>query len=264
MKRTIATGLGEASWDMLPGGKRIGGAPANFAYHVSRFGIGGRVVTAVGKDAAGRGLSATLRDKSPEGLAGEADFPTGSAEAEVDGKGIPSYHIREDAARDHIPFTPRTAGLARRTQAACFGSPAQRHPASRSAIRRFLDAMPDGDGRYKIFDINLRQGFYTEEIVSTSLRKRNVLKANGEELDVVARMLALPGTAREERCRTLLERYAPRALILTRGARGSFVFTPEETSYQEAPRGGSGRHRGRGRLVRGRLHRRHPLRENRQ
>ena len=155
---------------------------------------------------------------------------------EVDEKGIPCYNIREDVAWDHIPFTPQTAELARQTQAVCFGSLAQRHPASRSTIHRFLDTIPDGDGQYKIFDINLRQGFYTQEIISTSLQKCNILKINDEELDIVTRLFDLPGTNQEARCRTLLKRYALKALILTCGARGSFVFTPEETSYRDTPK----------------------------
>ena len=236
MKQSIVTGMGEALWDMLPEGKKIGGAPANFAYHISQFGIDSRVVSAVGKDMAGSGLLENLRDKSLKGLIEKTDFPTGSVEVEVDEKGIPCYNIREDVAWDHIPFTPQTAELARQTQAVCFGSLAQRHPASRSTIHRFLDTMPDGDEQYKIFDINLRQGFYTQEIISTSLQKCNVLKINDEELDIVTRLFALSGTGQEERCRTLLKRYMLKALILTCGARGSFVFTPEETSYQNTPK----------------------------
>ena len=236
MKQSIVTGMGEALWDMLPEGKKIGGAPANFAYHISQFGIDSRVVSAVGKDTAGSELLENLRDKSLKGLIEKTDFPTGSVEVEVDEKGIPCYNIREDVAWDHIPFTPQTAELARQTQAICFGSLAQRHPASRSTIHRFLDTMPDGDGQYKIFDINLRQGFYTQEIISTSLQKCNILKINDEELDIVTRLFALPGTGQEERCRTLLKRYALKALILTCGARGSFVFTSEETSYRDTPK----------------------------
>ena len=236
MKQSIVTGMGEALWDMLPEGKKIGGAPANFAYHISQFGIDSRVVSAVGKDTAGSELLGNLRDKSLKGLIERTDFPTGSVEVEVNEKGIPCYNIREDVAWDHIPFTPQTAELARQTQAICFGSLAQRHPASRSTIHRFLDTMPDGDGQYKIFDINLRQGFYTQEIISTSLQKCNILKINDEELDIVTRLFALPGMGQEERCRTLLKRYTLKALILTCGARGSFVFTPEETSYRDTPK----------------------------
>ena len=126
---------------------------------------------------------------------------------EVDEKGIPCYNIREDVAWD-ISSTPQTAELARQTQAVCFGSLAQRHPASRSTIHRFLDTIPDGDGQYKIFDINLRQGSTHQEIISTSLQKCNILKINDEELDIVTRLFDLPGTNQEARCRTLLKRYA--------------------------------------------------------
>ena len=106
MKQSIVTGMGEALWDMLPEGKKIGGAPANFAYHISQFGIDSRVVSAVGKDTAGSELLENLRDKSLKGLIERTDFPTGSVEVEVNEKGIPCYNIREDVAWDHIPFTP--------------------------------------------------------------------------------------------------------------------------------------------------------------
>ena len=235
--------MGEALWDMLPEGKKIGGAPANFAYHISQFGIDSRVVSAVGKDTAGSELLENLRDKSLKGLIEKTDFPTGSVEVEVDEKGIPCYNIREDVAWDHIPFTPQTAELARQTQAVCFGSLAQRHPASRSTIHRFLDTMPDGDGQYKIFDINLRQNFYTREVITESLERANVLKINDEELVVVARMFGLQGTDLEAKCRTLLTDYHLDMVILTCGENGSYIFTPATpdcplggTSFMETPR----------------------------
>ena len=228
--------MGEALWDMLPEGKKIGGAPANFAYHISQFGIDSRVVSAVGKDTAGERAIGELTGQIAERTYRENGLPTGSVEVEVNEKGIPCYNIREDVAWDHIPFTPQTAELARQTQAICFGSLAQRHPASRSTIHRFLDTMPDGDGQYKIFDINLRQGFYTQGDYLHQSAKCNILKINDEELDIVTRLFALPGMGQEERCRTLLKRYTLKALILTCGARGSFVFTPEETSYRDTPK----------------------------
>ena len=232
----IIVGMGEALWDVLPEGKKIGGAPANFAYHVSQFGFDSRVVSAVGNDELGDEIMEVFKEKQLKNQIERVDYPTGTVQVTLDDEGVPCYEIKEGVAWDNIPFTDELKRLALNTRAVCFGSLAQRNEVSRATINRFLDTMPDIDGQLKIFDINLRQGFYTQEIISTSLQKCNVLKINDEELDIVTRLFALPGTGQEERCRTLLKRYALKALILTCGARGSFVFTPEETSYRDTPK----------------------------
>lgn len=236
MEQQIVVGLGEALWDLLPEGKQMGGAPANFAYHVSQFGLESRVASAVGHDALGDELLKCFKDKGLETAIGRADFPTGTVAVEVDADGIPRYDIRENVAWDHIPFTPQLEELARHTRAACFGSLAQRHPDSRATIYRFLDAMPEGDGQYKIFDINLRQHFYAPDILEESLRRCNILKINDEELDIVTPLFGLPGTKQAGRCQALLERFGLKALILTCGAEGSLVLTPGGTSRLDTPK----------------------------
>ena len=167
-----------ALWDMLPEGKKIGGAPANFAYHVSQFGLDSRVVSAVGEDELGAEILKNFREKKLNCMIETVPYPTGTVQVELDINGVPCYDIREGVAWDNIPFTPALEGLARQTRAVCFGSLAQRSVVSRETINRFLDAMPDGEGQYKIFDINLRQGFYTKEILCNSMRKCNILKIN--------------------------------------------------------------------------------------
>lgn len=236
MDRQFVVGLGEVLWDMLPEGKKMGGAPANFAYHVSQFGLESRVASAIGCDASGDELLDHLRQKSLQGVVERVDYPTGSVGVEVDEKGVPRYDIREDVAWDHIPFTPRLEELARHTQAVCFGSLAQRHSASRSTIQQFLDTMPEEEGRYKIFDINLRQNFYTPEILLSSLQRCNILKINDEELDVISRIFGLPDMGVQKKCHGMLEKYDLKALILTCGTQGSFVFTPDDTSFQNTPK----------------------------
>lgn len=229
-------GIGEALWDILPEGRKIGGAPANFAYHVSQFGLRSCAVSAVGDDEAGRELRNQLREKGVGHMLETVPFPTGTVEVTLDGAGIPSYEIRQGAAWDNIPFTPQVEALARNTRAVCFGSLAQRNPVSRRTIGRFLETMPDGEGRYKVFDINLRQHFYTQQVVEESLRKCNILKINDEELAVVGGMFGMEGMQPGEQCRTLLDRYGLRIVILTCGAAGSSVFAPDTRSYIPTPR----------------------------
>lgn len=235
MKNTIV-GMGEALWDVLPEGKKIGGAPANFAYHMSQFGYNSRVVSAVGNDKLGNEILDNFHAKSLEYLIEKVPYPTGTVQVELDEEGVPCYEIKENVAWDNIPFTPELEQLARNTCAVCFGSLAQRSIVSRETINRFLDAMPDDGECLKIFDINLRQAFYTKETLCNSFEKCNILKINDEELVVVSRMFGYPGIDLQDKCWILLAKYNLKMLILTCGINGSYVFTPGMVSFVDTPR----------------------------
>lgn len=232
----IIVGMGEALWDVLPEGKKIGGAPANFAYHVSQFGFDSRVVSAVGNDELGKEILKVFGEKYLKHQLQIVDYPTGTVQVTLDDNGIPCYDIKEGVAWDNIPFTDDLKRLALSTRAVCFGSLAQRNEVSRAAINRFLDTMPDGDGQLKIFDINLRQGFFTKEIIRDSCQRCNVLKINDEELVVISRLFGYPGIDLQDKCWILLAKYNLKMLILTCGTNGSYVFTPGVVSFQETPR----------------------------
>lgn len=228
-------GMGEALWDILPSGKKIGGAPANFAYHVSQFGLNSCVVSAVGNDALGDEIVNNLTEKKLNLKIARVPFKTGTVQVEMDDVGVPQYVINENVAWDNIPFTPELEELAKNTKAVCFGSLAQRCPVSRNTIHRFLDTMPDDDDRLRVFDINLRQGFYSEEIISDSISRCNILKINDEELVTVSRIFGYPGINLKDKCWILLGKYNLKMLILTCGVNGSYVFTPGSISFLPTP-----------------------------
>lgn len=231
----VIVGLGEALWDMLPEGKKIGGAPANFAYHVSQFGLNSCVVSAVGSDGLGDEIIENFGTKGLNMLIERVPYPTGTVQVEIDGAGVPQYEIRENVAWDNIPCTPRIEELASRTRAVCFGSLAQRSEVSRATIARFLDAMPDNEGTLRVFDINLRQKFYSAELLEESMRRCNILKINDEELEIVGRMFGYPDIGMQDKCWLLLGKYNLKMLILTCGTAGSYVFTPGSCSFRETP-----------------------------
>lgn len=232
----IVVGMGEALWDVLPEGKKIGGAPANFAYHVSQFGLPGYVVSAVGDDALGREIVENFTSKGLNQLIAEVPYPTGTVQVEIDQAGIPQYDIKENVAWDNIPYTDSLEALARKTKAVCFGSLAQRNVVSRETINRFLDAMPQSDDSLVVFDVNLRQGFYNKEILCNSMSRCNILKINDEELVTVSRMFGYPGIDLQDKCWILLGKYNLKMLILTCGINGSYVFTPGNVSFQPTPK----------------------------
>lgn len=232
----LVVGMGEALWDVLPEGKKIGGAPANFAYHVSQFGLPNCVVSAVGDDDLGREIIENFTAKGLKQLIADVPYPTGTVQVEIDQSGVPQYEIKENVAWDNIPYTERLESLAERTTAVCFGSLAQRNVVSRNTINRFLDVVSRNEENLIVFDVNLRQGFYNKEILCNSMKRCNILKINDEELVTVSRMFGYPGIDLQDKCWILLGKYNLKMLILTCGINGSYVFTPGNVSFQPTPK----------------------------
>ena len=232
--KDIIVGMGEALWDCLPEGRKLGGAPANFAYHVGQFGWHTVVVSAIGNDALGDEILQRIEGVNLDHMITRVPFPTGTVQVTLSGDGIPSYEICENVAWDNIPWGEQLEALAKRTKAVCFGSLAQRSAESRNTILRFLGTM-DSDTE-RIYDINLRQSFYSLEVIEESLRRATILKLNDEEIEVVKALLQITGEP-EEVCRKIIARYATlKMIIFTCGAIGSYVFTADETSWVETPK----------------------------
>ena len=229
----IIVGIGEILWDVFPSGKVLGGAPANFAYHVSQFGFDGRAVSAIGNDDLGDEIIDCLSKKDFRYIIEKTPFPTGTVQVTLDEKGVPQYEICQKVAWDNIPFTTEMEELARNTKTVCFGSLAQRNEASRLTINKFLDLVPEN--ALKIFDINLRQHFYSQELIDHSLSRCNILKINDDEVILVAKLFGWEDSSEMDICQKLLSDYSLRMLVLTKGTQGSYVITPDETSFKPTP-----------------------------
>ena len=232
MKRIV--GFGEALWDVFPEGRKIGGAPANFAYHVAQWGLDSCAVSAIGNDELGDDIVRKFDENGLKYRLERVDFPTGTVQVTLDENKVPSYNIMEDVAWDNIPMTPELEALARDCRAVCFGSLAQRSAVSRATINAFIDMMPEDS--LKIFDINLRQHYYTEEIICDSMKKADILKINDEEILVVAQLLDVTENSEREICKVLLDKFDLRMVILTCGDRGSYVLTRDESSWVDTPK----------------------------
>ena len=234
--KRYVVGLGEVLWDVLPEGKKLGGAPANFAYHAGQFlGMDNTIaVSALGEDKLAEETIEALKEHDLNYLMPRVKYPTGTVQVQLDEQGIPTYDIKENVAWDNIPFDDDIAEIARNCRAVCFGSLAQRNVVSRETIQKFLDATPADC--LKIFDINLRQQFYTQEILRESFQRCNILKINDEELVLIGRMFGYPGLDIENKCWLILGKYNLDMLVLTCGTNGSYVFTSGHVSFQETPK----------------------------
>jgi fructokinase len=215
--------FGEILWDILPGGAQPGGAAANVAVMARLAGADCLLVSAVGDDGPGREMLARLRARGfPAGgiqqIAGKA---TGGVEVALSGAGIPSYHIREDAAWDYIAGTAEARAVASEAGAFYFGSLAQRSARSRETARSLLALAPRGCLRF--FDVNLREPWPSVELVRESLARTDVLKLNDEELPLMAKWLGLPA-AGAGFAEALGERWPVRVVLLTKGPRGAVIY----------------------------------------
>lgn len=229
MKSFTAAGIGEILWDMLPGGRQLGGAPANFAYHFKALGGESLTVSRVGDDEPGAAALAQLKEYGLDVSAVTLDpkHITGRVDVLVDENGIASYEFPDDVAWDHIEANDAATRALPTLDAVCFGTLAQRSPVSRRNITDMLEALPQNT--LKIFDINLRQNFFSQELIESSLRMANVLKINDEELAVVGDMLDILGTEKDRMSR-LIEQFSLKLGVLTRGENGSLLMTPDEFS----------------------------------
>jgi fructokinase len=223
-------GLGEILWDILPDGKQLGGAPANFAYHAKALKGQSYVVSSVGGDELGREVFEQLDEihLSHEFIAVHPKHPTGTATVKLDSQGSPDFTIHDNVAWDHITFSSGLKDLAARTDAVCFGSLAQRSEVSRKTIYSFLESVsPDC---LCIFDVNLRQSFFSKAIISESLKCANALKLNDRELLLVSELLSITGSESEIMSK-LLNEFQLKLVALTKGREGSRLISPEGDSY---------------------------------
>jgi len=230
-KKPVIIGIGELLWDMLPDGKRAGGAPANLIYHAAQQGAEGYVISAVGNDDAGQELTRLLDKNGIGHCLSRIEKPTGLVEVTLK-EGIPAYTIIQEVAWDYIPLTQEAVEQVCKADAVCFGTLAQRSPVSGETIRALLkQSRPDA---LRFFDINLRQSYYSKEIIEASLQESNILKINDEELEVIRPLLYLSGE-NDDACRSLLKTYGLTYLILTAGSRYSTVYTANDISTIATP-----------------------------
>ena len=228
-KRNLIVGFGELLWDVLPDGRRLGGAPANFAYHCKAFGGSSEIISAVGQDQPGADILQQLSDRQVS-----TDYikcnehRTSWVDVELHGNGHPHYVIHENVAWDHIELSANDIELAESCTAVCFGTLAQRHKTSRESILKFLSHT--SKNCLRIFDINLRQNYYSLEIINRSLEATNILKLNDDELSVLQNLMNLPDEV-ESALQTLMNRYQLDLIALTQVQAGSLMIDRKETSF---------------------------------
>lgn len=216
-------GIGEVLWDLLPSGPQLGGAPLNFAYHAKQLGAQAQVITRVGNDEYGRQILQRFDDMGIDADTVQVDgqLPTGTAGIVLEKDGTPQFILNHNVAWDGLSLNDRALEAVQKTNAICFGTLAQRNPPAALAIQSLVAAAPAMS--LKVFDINLRQGFYTQGVIERSLEMANVVKLNDQELMILAKIFALRGDERHQ-IEQLAEHHGFQLVALTRGGKGSALF----------------------------------------
>jgi fructokinase len=226
-------GLGEVLWDLLPSGRQLGGAPANFAYCSHLLGDRAVVASRIGEDDLGKAVRESLlaRGVTDQFLQIDPEHPTGTVKVEIDSAGQPKFEIIHPVAWDFLEWTDAWQALARSADAVCFGSLAQRSPQSRHTILEFVDATRSE--ALRVFDVNLRQTFYSFQIISESIERANVVKLNHEEVPRVRELLGIKAFDALSFCKEVVEKFRLQLICITRGSNGSLLC--DQTSAHEHP-----------------------------
>lgn len=226
--RPVIAGIGEVLWDVYPDAAHFGGAPANFACHAAGLGTEAWMVSAVGGDDLGERALEKLRERGVEcgHVSRDPDHATGRVLVTLNAAGQASYEFAANTAWDHLAWSDGLAALAVRCDAVCFGTLGQRSPVSRETIRRFVEATPPA--ALRVFDVNLRQRFYSAELIQAALRIASALKLNDEELPIVAELCGVRAVTPREMLIELAALYELRFVALTRGPHGSLLLAGTE------------------------------------
>ena len=216
--------FGEILWDLLPDGRALGGAPANFAYRLHALGTPTALVSRVGRDPLGREILTQMRDKGVDTQYIQEDDkkPTGTVPIILNAKGDAEFTILPEVAYDYVEFTPALEALAKTCRAVCYGTLVQRSETTRKTLYKLLDAT---ENSLHVLDINLRKDCYSPETVKESFNRANVLKLNRDETKVVAPMLGLNAENVAGFAESAFSAYELEVILVTAGSEGLYVFS---------------------------------------
>ena len=230
-KKYTVIGIGEVLWDLLPDGKMLGGAPINFAYHASQLGAVGVAISSVGKDELGSEIMKSVDTKGVVNCISVNKYPTGTVGVILK-DGIADYTIYENVAWDFIELSIGSTIMLQQADAICFGTLAQRNKVSHDAIMSALKLVPEKC--LKVYDINLRQKYYSADLISKSLFSSNVFKINDDEIELFKHLYKMDGNE-VELSQKIMKTYSIEYLALTKGDNGSYLFWKDEISFMPTP-----------------------------
>jgi len=224
-KKTVVC-YGEVLWDIFPTKTKPGGAPMNVAYHLRKFGIDSRMISRVGNDEAGKKLIQLLTEWEIPTDTCQIDKAneTGYVLATVLPGNEMSYNIHSPVAWDYITPNAQNDKLVSEADAFVYGSLVTRNETSLETLYHLIKK-----AKFNVFDINLRQPYYSQEIIEHLLEKCNLLKLNDSELELISTWFSIKDSDEESAVRSIQQKFNIDEVIVTRGAEGAGYYTRSES-----------------------------------
>jgi len=224
-KELVAVCFGEVLWDIFGATPEVGGAPLNVCYHLSKHGVESHIISKVGGDEEGRSLLAELKRMGIDGLHCSISdrYPTSTVTVSSKAETL-SYQINRPVAWDDLSADETLFPLVERSDVFVYGSLAAREAKTREALYAYLEL-----ANWKVFDVNLRDGHYTPEVILDLLAHADTLKVNEEELSLIGEWVESPSDAADGII-SRLQGWFPgiSEIIVTRGSTGASYFAGSE------------------------------------
>ena len=219
MQKTVVS-IGEILWDVFPEGKKAGGSSMNVALNLHKQGINSEFVSAIGDDENGKELIEFLAlNDFPTHFIQVLAVPTSTVQVKLDEQQQATYTIVEPVAWDEIEVTDQLIDAVKNADALVYCSLTCRNETSRSTILNLLK-----HAKLKVFDINLREPFYTITTLKQLLAAADILKVNEHELLYLKNELHLSGNTDEQLLKQLSLLFNIQIICLTVGEKGAYVL----------------------------------------
>ena len=228
MSRVVS--FGEILWDKLPSGKVPGGAPLNFAYRLNSFQNSLSIISKVGDDPLGKGLTEFLNKNGldTEHIQISKIYKTGEVNVSIDKNGIADYDILNPVAWDDISLNLKNIELTKNSSVFVFGSLICRNVTSRRTLKELLKIAP-----FKLFDINLRSPYYNMNLIEELMLSSDFIKFNYEEIEEIFTIYINKKATLENMIETISEKTKTKNICVTMGEKGACYYTNNSFYYQD-------------------------------
>ena len=228
MSRVVS--FGEILWDKLPSGKVPGGAPLNFAYRLNSFQNSLSIISKVGDDSLGKGLTDFLNKNGldTEHIQISKIYKTGEVNVSIDKNGIADYDILNPVAWDDISLNLKNIELTKNSSVFVFGSLICRNMTSRRTLKELLKIAP-----FKLFDINLRSPYYNMNLIEELMLSSDFIKFNYEEIEEICTLYIKKKATLENMIETISEKTKTKNICVTMGEKGACYYTNNSFYYQD-------------------------------
>lgn len=220
--------LGEVLYDVFPTHKKIGGAPLNVALRLASLGVNAQIISRIGNDEIGKELLEFIQanNVSIDTIQIDNAYPTGEVQVQLDSNGTATYTIKYPVAWDEIEVTPGSKKAVKNADVLVFGSLVCRDETSYNTLLSLLKI-----AKNKVFDVNLRAPFYTDNILIKLMNQADFIKFNEDELIEICAIYNSPFHTLDQNIYFISEKTNTKQICVTKGSEGAVLYYNKKLFY---------------------------------